>query len=374
MIRNFSIGVTIIFFALSGIITFKALGLHVSKIYYQTTPKELDQKEHLPNSENNLRKSVKEQAGRRASDKKFQSPNVKLEYKLSNKNKETHHKDNKNIIQVRSDKNIDTKNKLKRKYDGYNQYTSGLVYTVQIASQKSIADAQNQFNSILRSHSEINLNLLRIEKVGKYYTVRIGKFDNYDSGNKFLEEIKPGISEAIILKAYIKNERIVKKYNVDVSEEKKENNINGNSFEVITEHNVVLPSMPSIKKELQKSLSLPPNEKPLLLGTVINSDKKFAIIENQATKQSGLYKINDRVMGFIVSDIFEDKVILQKNDGFIEIGLRDNKAVQSQRADRKIQEQKRMSNLQKKRNAARRKRISNIQRKIDAARQTGRVQ
>ncbi len=177
------IGLSISFFILSGIITFKAL----------INP-------------------VKEQAGSRASDKEFQLPIVKLEDTLSKKFNYPQHKDNKNITQVRADKNIDTKKTLNEKLNGNDQYASQLVYTVQIYSQKSIADAQKQFNSILQSLNEKNLNLLRIEKIGKYYTVRLGKFENYANAKKFLQEIKPRLSEAIILKAYIKNERIVQLY------------------------------------------------------------------------------------------------------------------------------------------------------------------
>ena len=108
--------------------------------------------------------------------------------------------------------NNDTENILNGKLKADDQYASQLVYTIQIASQPAFADAQNNFNFILRSLNEINLNLLRIEKVGKHYTVRLGKFENYEIAKKFLQEIKPRVSEAIILKANIKKERIKRLY------------------------------------------------------------------------------------------------------------------------------------------------------------------
>ncbi len=108
--------------------------------------------------------------------------------------------------------NIETKNKLNGNLKADDQYASHLVYTIQIESRSKIADTQKQFNFILRSLNKENLNLLRIEKVGKYYTLRLGKFENYETAKKFLQEIKPRLSEAIILKAYIKNERIIRSY------------------------------------------------------------------------------------------------------------------------------------------------------------------
>ncbi|UCH80238.1 MAG: SPOR domain-containing protein [Nitrospiraceae bacterium] len=148
-----------------------------------------------------LRKPVKERAGSRISD----------EDTLSNKNKETQIDDNKSIMQARSDNNTDTKNKLNGKLKTDELYTtSQLVYTIQIESQPNVEDAQEQFNYLLRSLNKKDLKLLRIEKVGKYYTVRLGKFENYDTANKCIQENKSQLLEAIILKAHIKNERIVR--------------------------------------------------------------------------------------------------------------------------------------------------------------------
>jgi len=202
LIRNFIIGFSISFFILSGLITFKALRISVSNAYYQTTPTELDTKEHLPKSENILKEPVKQQAVSRVSDKDA----------LSNKDKETQTIDNKSIIHTRSDNNIDTEKKLNGKLKVDDQYASRLVYTIQINSQSNIAGAQKQFNFILRSINEKNLNLLRIEEIGKYYTVRLGKFENHETAKQFLQEIKPQLSEAVILKAHIKNERLIRLY------------------------------------------------------------------------------------------------------------------------------------------------------------------
>ena len=230
---------------------------------------------------------------------------------------------------------------------------SVLFYTIQAGSFVTLKRSRKQFDFIMQGPFKKKLDHLRIEKIGNFYSVRLGKLLKYSDADKFFQATNPELSQAIILKAYIKDERIVKKYNGDVSKRKKENNVNGNSFEVITKHDLVLPSMPSIKNELKKSLSLPPNEKPLLFGTVVFGDNKSAIIEDRATKQTGLYKINDRVMGFIVSDIREDKVILQNDDGFIDIELRDNKEIQSKKSNRTTQEYKKMRTIRTRKRSVR---------------------
>jgi hypothetical protein len=200
--RNFIIGLSISFFILSGIITFKALRIPINNTHFQTTPKELDPKEHSPKSENMLRKPIKKQVDSWTLD----------EDALSNKDKATQNIDHKSIIQERSDKNIDNKNQLNKKLKVDEQYASRLVYTIQIESRIRIEDAVKQFDFILRSLDENNLNLLRIEKIGKYYAVRLGEFESSAAAEKFLQAITPQLPTAIILKAYIKNERIIRLY------------------------------------------------------------------------------------------------------------------------------------------------------------------
>jgi hypothetical protein len=89
---------------------------------------------------------------------------------------------------------------------------SKTIYTVQTGSFMKIEDAQKQYVYIVNGLNEKDLDFLRIEKVGKYYSLRFGKFKNYASAMKLLQDIKSRLSEAMILKAYIKNERIVRFY------------------------------------------------------------------------------------------------------------------------------------------------------------------
>ncbi len=117
-----------------------------------------------------------------------------------------------NIVQARSDRKIDTTNKYINKLKVDSQYASQLIYTIQTGSMISITDAQKQFDSILQSLDKKDLNLLRIEKIGEYYPLRLGKFEDSVTAEKFLQAIKPQLPTAVILKAYIKNERIIKLY------------------------------------------------------------------------------------------------------------------------------------------------------------------
>ena len=135
-----------------------------------------------------------------------------LKYALSNKDKEPQNIDNKNIIQERSDKNIDNTDNSIKKLKVDSQYASRTIYTIQTGSHTKKANAEEEFNSILQVLNKKELDYLRIEKIGKYHTVRFGKFENYATAEKFSQAIKLRLSSAIILKAYIKKERIIKLY------------------------------------------------------------------------------------------------------------------------------------------------------------------
>jgi hypothetical protein len=124
-------------------------------------------------------------------------------------------KDYKNIVQARSDKKFENSNKFIYKLKVDSQYVSKSIYTIQTGSFLKMERAQKQFDSVLQVLNGKEFGFLRIEKIGKYYSVRLGRFDNYNTTEKFFKVIKPQLSTAIILKAYIKNERIIKLYEYD---------------------------------------------------------------------------------------------------------------------------------------------------------------
>lgn len=87
--RNFIIGLSILFLLLSGLITFKALEIPAGNTRYQNNLKGLTSKDLSPQLEDILGEFAKEQATNRALAEKLQSTIARLEDKLSNENKET---------------------------------------------------------------------------------------------------------------------------------------------------------------------------------------------------------------------------------------------------------------------------------------------
>jgi peptidyl-prolyl cis-trans isomerase C len=93
-----------------------------------------------------------------------------------------------------------------------NSYAIQAVYTIQTGSFESIDDAHKQFSSIVQELNDIRLDNLRIEKIGDFYSVRLGKFKAYSKAEQLNKAITPHFSQSYVLKAYITDERIVHLY------------------------------------------------------------------------------------------------------------------------------------------------------------------
>lgn len=91
-------------------------------------------------------------------------------------------------------------------------YASELIYTIQAGSFSTADDAQKYFDSIVTKLNKENLDNLRIEKIGGFFSVRIGKYEGYSVAVKAFQKIKPQLSETFIMEAYFKGERIIKTY------------------------------------------------------------------------------------------------------------------------------------------------------------------
>jgi tetratricopeptide (TPR) repeat protein len=96
--------------------------------------------------------------------------------------------------------------------------SSRLFYTIQSGSFLDVDDARKQFVIISQKLDRKDLGNLRIERIGEFYSVRIGRFEDYGSADKFLEGNKSQLEKAIILKAFLKDERIVNLYQDPPSE------------------------------------------------------------------------------------------------------------------------------------------------------------
>ena len=100
MIRSFIIGLSILFFALSGIITFKALEIPVKNTRYQNNQKGLKIKELSSESEDVPGQYTKDQAANRALVEESRAAIANLEDEISNKNEETQAKEKKDTKEI----------------------------------------------------------------------------------------------------------------------------------------------------------------------------------------------------------------------------------------------------------------------------------
>ena len=85
-----------------------------------------------------------------------------------------------------------------------------LIYTIQTRSFLEINRAREQFDFIADLLQPKDYNNLRIEKIRSYYAVRLGKYDNYSTAEDLLQKLIHKIKSAVVLKAYIKESRIMK--------------------------------------------------------------------------------------------------------------------------------------------------------------------
>jgi len=97
------------------------------------------------------------------------------------------------------------------------------------------------------------------------------------------------------------------------------------SYDVILSKNLFHPSRSINEKPAEISTPVSKDELPQLFGTIIMEENKLAILEDQSTKKSQVYKVNDSIAGFTVYKIMENKVLLQKGDESIEVSLRSDK-------------------------------------------------
>ena len=100
-------------------------------------------------------------------------------------------------------------------------YSSQLIFTIQIGSYISLASAEKKYDLLTHRLDKDKLDYLRIEKLGKYYTLRLGKFGNHSAAKKFFKTVKPRLPKAIIRQTYLKNKKIIKLYTDSSSVKKK---------------------------------------------------------------------------------------------------------------------------------------------------------
>jgi polysaccharide export outer membrane protein len=135
-------------------------------------------------------------------------------------------------------------------------YASEEFYTIQTGSFSIPETAQQQFVSLSNELNEDKLNYFRIEKVGTFYSVRLGKFVNKSEAEMLLHVLIPQLHDAFILKARILDERIVRIYE---RENSLSSTVGEEQIEEITEDTVSVDTKKS-EDVKQSSLSEPEND------------------------------------------------------------------------------------------------------------------
>jgi DNA-binding beta-propeller fold protein YncE len=83
------------------------------------------------------------------------------------------------------------------------------ILTIQAASYPDVASAKRGYALLEHDLPSKELDLLRIEVVGPYHTLRLGAFENGASAQSLLRKVKKIFPSALVLSAYIKPARIV---------------------------------------------------------------------------------------------------------------------------------------------------------------------
>jgi len=186
-----------------------------------------------------------------------------------------------------------------------NSYAIQAVYTIQTGSFESIDDAHKQFSHIVKELNDIKLDNLRIEKIGDFYSVRLGKFKAYSKAEQLNKTITPYFSQSYILKAYIKDERIVRLYKG--SSFVYDNRDQEESLPVSVTKNVESQEPEKADKEIEFRISAEAHERKGDIHAGYNS-YILAIEEyNQALKQG----INDPILHWKLA-------LLLYQEGFVE--------------------------------------------------------
>ena len=154
----------------------------------------------------------------------------------------------------------------------YSSQTPQSVYTIQTGSFTDLASAEKEFDSITNLLDEKELDYLRIEKIEKFYSVRLGKFENRAAVAELLKSIKSKLPTAVIMDVYFIEERIAKLYKSPSSVSKRETGIK------------TAPSQ--MKQEIKLPVTEKADKKPL-------ADKKAKSLEEQIGVISNLVKKED---------------------------------------------------------------------------------
>jgi len=173
------------------------------------------------------------------------------------------------------------------------------VYTIQTGSFKNSQRAEKQFRIIEQSLEARALQALRVEKIGMFYAVRVGRFSSLAEAKQFFRKHELSLEGAMVMKAYFIDERI------------------------LLIHQDVEKDVPEVKAGIQRDRYLPdipyaPDYMGLkLVGTALvdKPGSSIAIIENLASGDQEIYKKGDILKGVLVKRILRRGVIIDEGKG-----------------------------------------------------------
>ncbi len=85
-------------------------------------------------------------------------------------------------------------------------------YTLQLKNFLKIEDARKELDELAGKLDKSDRESLRIEKSGKYFSLRIGRFDTHRLANSFLIRLRDAIPYAVVLKINKGEKQIISKY------------------------------------------------------------------------------------------------------------------------------------------------------------------
>ncbi len=108
--------------------------------------------------------------------------------------------------------------------------------------------------------------------------------------------------------------------------------MNEAAYAVITQKDLFRPSRSASEKIAdKKDEKAAPKNPPKLFGTIILENEKTAILQDSDSKKTKMYKLNELIAGYTITDIHADKVELVKDGEKFEVKLREDKGIKPTR-------------------------------------------
>ncbi|UCD35884.1 MAG: hypothetical protein JSU90_03360 [Nitrospiraceae bacterium] len=119
------------------------------------------------------------------------------------------------------------------------------------------------------------------------------------------------------------------------------------AFENIAKLDLFRPSRSSSGREGKKTEPAVLKEPPKLFGTVILNDLRTAIIEDPDSGKTKVYRLDDSISGYKISEIHENRVVLLRDGDKVEVKLREDKGIQPVRRQPAISPAQRQAGVER---------------------------